>query len=482
MRDGFRRVEPFSGKASVVFLVLVLVTLVVLAGCDSRAAKLSYPSGGSIEHADLLIVTHPSLLEPVRRLAAYRTKTGTSTAVVTTEAIDKVYSGKDLQEKIRKCITDYWKKKGIKYVLLAGGSSLVPARYVFCPAMIEENWRDTAEVEKLGSPSEYELSYVPTDYYYANLIDNWDLNGNGVYGESKLMGGLKKDEGGFTSQVSVGRIPARSKTDLEVVVDKLIGYRPAVDRKALYISALNDAPSFNPNSYFSSVQGKLKKWAFSYIPEESPGFTAARVVDLLNAGGFNLFVSVAHGVPYMIGLRSNELYNFQIAHQQEPAESKGLPYNERWEKYFDYWFQGNSDPPFLNCRMVSGLNNAVPFFYVGYGCLTAYFTYKPHYSFAEQLVMQKSGAIAACGLSGGNFSDRPEWYSDALNYQGRINFEFDPVILENVCVKRMSLGPAIYTAISSYAEKHEKLMSVTDQRKAVYGTTLIGDPSMRLYR
>ena len=56
--------------------------------------------------------------------------------------------------------------------------------------------------------------YAPTDYYYVDLYSDWNTNQNGKYGESKHFT-KSGNEGGFETDIYVGRIPAKNIKDLK---------------------------------------------------------------------------------------------------------------------------------------------------------------------------------------------------------------------------------------------------------------------------
>ena len=111
-------------------------------------------------------------------------------------------------EKIRQWLVNNYLSYSIEYVLLIGNPS------------------PTGNVPmKMCWPRRGEASYQesPTDYFYADLTGNWDLDGDGYFGEYPDDGG----PGGvdFANEVYVGRIPVYSGvTELDSVLNKTINY------------------------------------------------------------------------------------------------------------------------------------------------------------------------------------------------------------------------------------------------------------------
>ncbi len=74
--------------------------------------------------------------------------------------------GRDMPEQIRNYIRQAYTNWGISYVLLGGGTGIIPCRYAYVRAGLEP--RD---------------SYVPCDLYYGCLDGSWNSNGDRHWGE-----------------------------------------------------------------------------------------------------------------------------------------------------------------------------------------------------------------------------------------------------------------------------------------------------------
>lgn len=119
-------------------------------------------------------------------------------------------------EKIREWLKNNYISMGIEYVLLIGspspyesGEGDVPMKFCF-------PYYD-------GSGPYYGWYVSPTDHFYADLTGNWDLNGDGYFGDydnDRGAGGVD-----FTNEVYVGRIPVYSGvSSLDSVLSKIISY------------------------------------------------------------------------------------------------------------------------------------------------------------------------------------------------------------------------------------------------------------------
>jgi hypothetical protein len=156
------------------------------------------PEGGEVATKstyDYVIITTASLESAVANLVDWKEDIGHTVNLVTTGWISSNYSGWDLVEKIRNFLIDKYVDWGIEYVLLAGNIDLIPMRNCY--------------------PSSHS-SYVPTDYYYADLTGNWDSDGDGYYGE------WGQDSVDFAAEVYVGRIPWSDATTIANICDKFV--------------------------------------------------------------------------------------------------------------------------------------------------------------------------------------------------------------------------------------------------------------------
>ncbi|MBD3352862.1 MAG: hypothetical protein GF364_15365 [Candidatus Lokiarchaeota archaeon] len=168
------------------------------------------------EKYEMIIITRDQTDEiaEMERLAEWKTKKGVPTKIVNqTEFMS--YEGNDVPEKIRNCIIDYYLTYGIKWVLIAGDTHLIPIRYSYNP--------DTVLLTTFSEPRGSQ-SLKPTDYYYADLTGNWDEDGDGVYGESAKYNSNGRDELDWTPEVYVGRFPGVDAAELATMVNKTIYY------------------------------------------------------------------------------------------------------------------------------------------------------------------------------------------------------------------------------------------------------------------
>jgi parallel beta-helix repeat protein len=183
-------------------------------------------SGAGGDDAEYLIITRPMFVDDLQPLVDLKSER-MSVKVVTIENDGgtikfkvgddwKTYPGRDVPEKIRNCIIDYYTNEHTQWVLLVGDADS------------DDTVFDLDEVPsyELDKPWEVPIRYVvgyeqracwvPTDYYYAGLAGTWDGNGDNLFGEY--------GEADLFADVYVGRIPARDQERLSNIVSKTVAY------------------------------------------------------------------------------------------------------------------------------------------------------------------------------------------------------------------------------------------------------------------
>jgi len=182
-----------------------------------------------------LIITRGMFLPSLENFKKWKEDLGYSTTILTVE--DNIlghYGGRDIPEKIRACILDYYENHGVRWVLLVGDADPadgpppggspnyqldneweVPIRYVWNP----DNAGDTAST---GLSDDW----TPTDLYYAGLDGDWD----NYSAENRFR------FPDWTAEVYVGRWPVRTVQELLAIANKTVNYR-APSRNFLVIGA-----------------------------------------------------------------------------------------------------------------------------------------------------------------------------------------------------------------------------------------------------
>ncbi len=159
---------------------------------------------------DMVIVCDSAHTDIFETLADFKLSLGLATVVRDLDWIRANYpQGADLQETIRFFLQDAYEKWGIAYVLLAGDTDIVPARYIL------SYFKDPPEA-------------IPADLYYAQLDGNWNANGDHWFGESNY-GGKDGDEVDMVADVHLGRMPVKDADSAQLMVDKIVTYSSTPD-------------------------------------------------------------------------------------------------------------------------------------------------------------------------------------------------------------------------------------------------------------
>ncbi|UCG42212.1 MAG: T9SS type A sorting domain-containing protein [candidate division WOR-3 bacterium] len=146
-----------------------------------------------------VIITHSSLESGFAALADWRTRKGWITEIRNTDWIYANYTGRDLQERMRNFVVDYYENRGLKYVLLAGDHGYVPGRR--CHARVNNS-----------------TGYIPADVYYADLQWSYDGNNNNIFGE------MGYDTVDLFYDVYVGRASVDNSSQVSTFVSKVMTY------------------------------------------------------------------------------------------------------------------------------------------------------------------------------------------------------------------------------------------------------------------
>ncbi|NOQ23625.1 MAG: hypothetical protein GQ565_13390 [Candidatus Aegiribacteria sp.] len=188
-----------------------------------RISPLNILDSPSLEGdgVDMVIITSgpngsgPDLTSAFQELADYRTAQGIITVIRTVDWIDNLYSGCDIQEKIRNFIGDAHEQWGVQAVLLGGDDWIVPVR-------------------------EYSGDYRPSDDYYSDIDGDWSLLGN-----------WRPPSDDYYVDLILGRWPVDNSDDVDLLLSKLKLYECPDEfptdfaRKALFIGG----------SAYSSLEG-----------------------------------------------------------------------------------------------------------------------------------------------------------------------------------------------------------------------------------
>lgn len=410
---------------------------------------------------EMLIITpnQTDFIEAVTPLMEWKNEKGLKTIILSNFS---KYPGRDDAEKIRNMIKSFYEKENIKWVLLCGDaeeSSIgIPIRYVYNPDVIDVGLGDH---ETVGGDI-----YKPTDYYYADLTGSWDEDNDNLWGESAKYNSNGIDEISWTHEVYVGRFPANSAEELEVMVNKSLKYEkdPFIGDWMNNMLLAGGISSFEPdedearlteyiwNNYIVSEMNftHLHKTTGSFTPSTPPPPNQEEILDFNNFDthintGYSTIIFAGHGSPTSF-------------------VSIGI------------------NPPVYDSNDAStSANNHMPSLLYADACTTSSYDIGDN-SIGELLIKrQNAGSIGYIGAL------RVSWYIENdtnLEYVNRGNAKlFWKEFFEE---KLFQQGKALYNSKTTYMnseifKSHNTSMYSEWQRKNVLTYCLLGDPELNIY-
>lgn len=310
------------------------------------------------------------------------------------------FRGRDRAETIRNFIVwaynaskDQGRYAGIRWLLLAGDSEFIPARLVFVNHSAEFGSDDPD-------------NYIATDFYYAGLDGDWDQNGNGVFGENRLYGGVEEQD--LDAEVYVGRFPASDAEELLIMVERQLRYETDPPEgpwasSMLLSGSLMDRPNKldNPSTPVDEGYNDYKDNAFKLVknitkllPEHVTPFSLLdypqdrgggynRLFDTLNRSSFLAHYEMGFSTAMIAchGDENGNLTNYK-------GEGGGtLPYLVDYEVHFNY-----NDAQYID----NGHRN--PLLYIS-NCDSLDFTEEDDTNMERIMLNRNGGAIGVIGAT-----------------------------------------------------------------------------------
>jgi hypothetical protein len=368
------------------------------------------------------------------------------------------YEGIDTQERIRTAIQTYYALYPVQWVLLLGDTQLIPIRYV----LNEDTPLVSDTYESLGDGK-----LKPTDYYYAELTANWNIDGDAYWGESAQFNNASDlPEMDWNPEVYVGRFPADTAAELQGMVDKTILYEQGGNagdwmNRYLGISGISDPVSEDgdPDGEDEAILGQYiidnhinESMDWLHMLEHTSAYTPLDDVRVMDLSRSVVNTSLTEGVSIMT------------------YAGHGHP----------NYFAASSAVTRADVAILA--NENMPTFVFADSCSTNSYDYD---SLGEDFIKQPTtGAIGYVGAM------RVSWY-----YPDDTNLEMDNRGFTKAFFGEMfgngyyQQGKALYEAKKTYVnsswfqytDSAEDFPYFEMERKTIFTYMLLGDPSVDIY-
>ncbi|MFW3146628.1 MAG: C25 family cysteine peptidase [Thermoplasmatota archaeon] len=283
MKGPIQQDRSLASALTAVILLSLIISMISFDPKDGSVSGSPYIHDHMYQYADVeyAIVVHPDTAFGFDDLFEWRSQTGTKAKFFGTNSIldeRTGYLGRDDSEKLFNFIKDLYEGTdgNLKFVLLGGDADLIPTRYLHAGASA---W---------GMDDQY-LS----DVYYSAPTVNWDMDGDGIYGEREDIEAFGYENLSFP--IKVGRLPVSNSTEAQRYCQRIVEYEKDPPkgnwtRRGIISSSLMDRPNVadDPgtpedegyNAYKDNGYKAIENYTLSYIP---------RSLDLVQAHDYEIY-------------------------------------------------------------------------------------------------------------------------------------------------------------------------------------------------
>ncbi len=157
------------------------------------------------EDVQYIVITDTAYVkEAFDQYIEWKNRKGVPTKLVEMSFIKNNYNGTDNAEKIRNFLIDAFNTWDTEIVLLGGDTAVVPYRGAYVKAYS-------------GSSGWVTKTSIASDLYYSDLDGDWNLDGDGYWGEVEDGIDMKPD-------LLVGRAPVQTENEADTFVKKTLTY------------------------------------------------------------------------------------------------------------------------------------------------------------------------------------------------------------------------------------------------------------------
>ena len=389
---------------------------------DDDAPRYRYqPEAGPY---DYLIVAIDDAVAAVDEFAGFKQAQGMATVVTPVSGIDRA-GQPDLPAAVRAYLQSQRDPGRTQYVLIVGSHATIPMRYFYLT----------------GSRNLNDEYTVPTDYYYGELDQNWDADGDGYYGEwGQDFDGEWNDATRWKKDLRVGRIPWDDAATVRTILSRTIDYaaipRPRADVTTLLIGGsilyADDAPAL-----MEFIKAGIDRDPF--------------------AGHIVTMYGPSTEIEHDIDLSHQNLMN--AWHDLQPGFVMWASHGS-WEGAYT----SASGQPFIENADTPGLRGVAPCVVISTGCTNA----EPEHESLAFLALRDFAAA----FIGSTRTTHPGDYGEGA-------LATFPAGVEYLLVDNLPLGEAIDAAVDGYMtqlfpENYPPELFLRN----IFGFSLLGDPSL----
>jgi hypothetical protein len=254
-----------------------------------------------IPSPEYLIITSGDIAPGFYPFLEWKNQKGIPTDLALIEDILASTSGSDPAEQLRNYLIQAY-TDGVRWVLLGGDEDVVPIRYLY-PGNVD------------GYIPELNLQQI-SDLYYSDLTGEWDLDGDGVWGESI------HDSPDIYPELYVGRVPVRALEQAQIWSAKAIMYEKNPGNgdasylmKALFVSSDEmrdygqhyELADLLPDHFLYDVN-RLEEMPSGEAPSPTGPF-GDEVISIMNEG-WGFVSNLTHGSPEWYASKSQYYNNY----------------------------------------------------------------------------------------------------------------------------------------------------------------------------
>ncbi|MBE6292830.1 MAG: hypothetical protein E7091_10560 [Bacteroidales bacterium] len=375
MRDGkeisFLTVSPFeydAANGNLYFISSISLSFEK----EPRAPSRQATTRANNEVVKYIVITADSLVDAFKPLRDWKTQKGVKAEIISTEAIYAQYAGADNQEKIKRCLFDYFENHSLDWVLLGGDNFVVPSRNCYIYNTMGEAYNTT----------------VASDAYYANFEGEFDWNAD----DDKYYGEIE-DNVFLTPQIKVSRLPVCNTVEVKAYTQKLLNYEKAfyagawMNRMLLSGCLLNEYHSPGVSDAHFSTETMYE----DYIRPLYPNLEKHYFYDTGNNLGYTGNDSILNSSNLIRAFNSIEPHYMHM-------NTHGMP---------DYWQLASTD--FYASDVLQLTNDNKPMIITSEACYSGYFQSYGSPKLCEAfLKKERGGALAFWGSSFKGFTSISE--------------------------------------------------------------------------